>query len=66
MTTKDSSKDKTKKHAHDWLNKHGDYLYRFALARLRDQHQAEDVIQETFMAAIKVITLLQSHRRALG
>lgn len=66
MTTKGSSKDKTKKHAHDWLNKHGDYLYRFALARLRDQHQAEDVIQETFMAAIKVITLLQSHRRALG
>ena len=53
MTTKGSSKDKTKKHAHDWLNKHGDYLYRFALARLRDQHQAEDMVQETFMAAIK-------------
>ncbi len=40
-------------HAHDWLNEHGDYLYRFALARLRDPHQAEDVVQETFMAAIK-------------
>lgn len=39
--------------AHDWLNEHGDYLYRFALARLRDPHQAEDVVQETFIAAIK-------------
>lgn len=39
--------------AHDWLSEHGDYLYRFALARLRDTHQAEDVVQETFVAAIK-------------
>ena len=38
---------------HDWLNEHGDYLYRFALARLRNPHQAEDVVQETFLAAIK-------------
>lgn len=38
---------------HLWLNEHGDYLYRFALARLRDPHQAEDVVQETFLAAIK-------------
>lgn len=40
-------------HAHDWLAAHGDYLYRFALARLRDPHLAEDVVQETFLAAIK-------------
>ncbi len=38
---------------HDWLNDHGDFLYRFALARLRDPHLAEDVVQETFLAAIK-------------
>ena len=38
---------------HDWLNEHGDYLYRFALARLRDTHLAEDVVQETMLAAIK-------------
>jgi RNA polymerase sigma-70 factor (ECF subfamily) len=37
----------------DWLSEHGDYLYRFALARLRDQHLAEDVVQETMLAAIK-------------
>ena len=43
----------TTPNTHDWLNEHGDYLYRFALARLRDPHQAEDVVQETFIAAIK-------------
>lgn len=37
----------------DWLNEHGNYLYRFALARLRDPHQAEDAVQETMLAAIK-------------
>jgi RNA polymerase sigma-70 factor, ECF subfamily len=37
----------------DWLNPHGDYLYRFALARLRDPHMAEDAVQETMLAAIK-------------
>lgn len=38
---------------HEWLTEHGDYLYRFALARLRDQHQAEDVVQETLLAAMQ-------------
>jgi len=37
----------------DWLNVHSDFLYRFALARKRDPHLAEDVVQETFLAAIK-------------
>ena len=39
--------------ANDWLNEHGDYLYRFALVRLRDEHLAEDAVQETLLAAIK-------------
>lgn len=43
----------TNPNPHDWLNEHGDYLYRFALARLRDPHLAEDVVQETLLAAIQ-------------
>jgi RNA polymerase sigma-70 factor (ECF subfamily) len=43
----------TDKGQHDWLIEHGDYLYRFALARLRDPHQAEDAVQETLLAAIQ-------------
>lgn len=38
--------------SHDWLAEHGDYLYRFALARLRDPHLAEDAVQETLLAAL--------------
>lgn len=44
---------------HDWLQQHGDYLYRFALARLRDPHQAEDVVQETLLAAIKTASFAE-------
>jgi RNA polymerase sigma-70 factor (ECF subfamily) len=35
------------------LTAHGDYLYRFALARLRDPHQSEDAVQETLLAALQ-------------
>ena len=36
-----------------WLAEYGDYLYRYALSRLRDQAAAEDAVQETFLAALK-------------
>ncbi len=36
-----------------WVQTHGDYLYRFALGRLRNSSQAENVVQETFLAAFK-------------
>ena len=45
-------KNTSTQNEHDWLNAHGDYLYRFALGRLRDPHLAEDVVQETLLAAI--------------
>src|ERR1051325_8594029 len=34
-----------------WLERHGDYLYRYALFRLRDGSAAEDAVQETLLAA---------------
>ena len=36
-----------------WVDEHGDYLFKFALIRLRDESQAEDAVQETFLAALK-------------
>lgn len=35
-----------------WLDQYGGYLYRFALARISDQAVAEDLVQETFLAAL--------------
>lgn len=35
-----------------WVDAHGDYLYRFALARVRDPDAAEEVVQEALLAAL--------------
>lgn len=40
-------------HPERWVDEHGDVLYRFALARVRDPAVAEDLVQETFLAALK-------------
>ena len=36
-----------------WVEEYGDYLFKFALVRLRDSAKAEDMVQETFLAALK-------------
>ena len=38
---------------HTWVDLHGDFLFRFALSRLRDPESAEEAVQETFLAALK-------------
>lgn len=37
----------------DWPDLHGDYLYRFALLRTREAGTAEEMVQETFLAALQ-------------
>ena len=39
----------------DWLREHADYLFRYALSRLRDPEAAEEVVQETFVAGLRAI-----------
>jgi RNA polymerase sigma-70 factor (ECF subfamily) len=36
-----------------WVEDYGDYLFKIALVRLRDPARAEDMVQETFLAALK-------------
>src|SRR5215469_15766216 len=36
-----------------WLTAHGDYLFNLAVGQVRDQCVAEDLVQETFLAALK-------------
>jgi RNA polymerase sigma-70 factor, ECF subfamily len=37
----------------DWLSVHGDYLFNLAVGQVRDPLVAEDLVQETFLAAIR-------------
>jgi RNA polymerase sigma-70 factor (ECF subfamily) len=36
-----------------WVESHGDYLFNFAFGQMRDVNTAEDLVQETFLAALK-------------
>ena len=36
-----------------WVANHGDFLYRFALLRVNRPDEAEDLVQETFLAALR-------------
>lgn len=38
-----------------WVDEHGDYLYRYALIRLRNEARAEDAVQETLLAALQAL-----------
>jgi RNA polymerase sigma-70 factor (ECF subfamily) len=37
----------------NWPDLYGDYLYRFALLRTRETNVAEEMVQETFLAALR-------------
>jgi RNA polymerase sigma-70 factor (ECF subfamily) len=41
-------------HPSKWVEQYGDALYRYALSRLRQSHEAEEAMQETFLAALVV------------
>jgi RNA polymerase sigma-70 factor (TIGR02943 family) len=47
----------TKEHASEdcarWVDEHGDYLFRYALRRVRLLGIAEDLVQDTFLAALR-------------
>jgi RNA polymerase sigma-70 factor (ECF subfamily) len=36
-----------------WVDEYGDYLFRYALSYVRDKQVAEDLVQETFVAALQ-------------
>src|SRR5947208_11236491 len=36
-----------------WVDEHGDVLYRYALERVRKPEIAQDLVQDTFLAAVR-------------
>lgn len=47
-----SSAEKRIHHPEIWVDLYGDSLYRYALTRVNDPSAAEDLVQETFLAAL--------------
>ena len=39
----------------NWLDEHGDALYAYALMRVREPSQAEDLVQETLLVALNAV-----------
>lgn len=44
-----------------WVDQYGDSLFHFALARVKDRDTAEDLVQETFLAAVKAQSRFKGH-----
>ena len=45
-----------------WVDRYGDYLYGFAMSRLRKPDAAQDCVQDTFLAAIKALDRFDGSR----
>jgi RNA polymerase sigma-70 factor (TIGR02943 family) len=45
---------------HQWVEAHADYLYTYAIARINDEEQAKDLVQETFLAALEKVNTFES------
>lgn len=53
MNQKDKPPAADSSHPRDWVDRHGDYLYTIAFSRLPDRSVAEDIVQETLLAALR-------------
>ena len=57
----DQMKGSPKINADKWVDEYGDSLFHFALARVKDRDVAEDLVQETFVAAVKAKARFKGH-----
>lgn len=59
-----SSETNNNKIIAELFNEHADYLYNFAITRVNDQQVAEDLVQETFISALKNYDSFESRSKA--
>ena len=53
MTKKQAEINSQIENPESWVDQYGDFLYHFTLSRIKDPSIAEDLVQETFLAALK-------------
>ena len=53
MTKKRAEINNQIENPESWVDQYGDFLYHFTLSRIKDPSIAEDLVQETFLAALK-------------
>jgi len=53
MTNKPNRADNSQALAERWVEEHADYLFRYAVSRVGDRSEAEDLTQETLIEGIK-------------
>jgi len=61
VSPKRGAKEETPPQGHDarsndpetWVDEHANALFRYAILRVRDRQAAEDLVQETFLAAVR-------------
>ncbi len=53
MTKKRAEINSQIENPESWVDLYGDFLYHFTLSRIKDPSIAEDLVQETFLAALK-------------
>lgn len=56
MTSTSSSQASRRIEPHRWLDLHGDVLFRFALRRVHGTDLAEELVQETLLAALRGVS----------
>lgn len=52
-STSDLARTQTRTDPGEWIDRYGDVLYRYAIVRVRKPDVAEDLVQETLLAALK-------------
>lgn len=50
---KEAKSNKSKLNPDDWVKDYGDYLYNFAYYRVQSKEVSEDIVQDTFISALK-------------
>jgi RNA polymerase sigma-70 factor (ECF subfamily) len=49
-----------------WVDTYGEFLFRYAMSRLRDSNAAEEVVQETFLAGVRFHQQYSGHGSEQG